>query len=136
MLKFNPLILIGKGIMYAILRYGTYGMMEAILDLCEDKVVGIEADEDLDLKVRINIIPVLLEYPNKMGSEASDLLFAKRPMIRPSRNDHYSLMGLKIKDEVLLRYGSDLNTILQSREPEDIYNREYHTWSTAQCVIV
>jgi hypothetical protein len=136
MLKFNPLILIGKGIMYAILRYGTYGMMDAILDLCEDKVVGIGGDEDIDLNVRINIIPVLLEHPNKMGSEAFDLLYAKHPMIHPSFNGRlYSVMGLKIKDEVLLRYGSDLNAILQSREPEDVENREYIDMST-DCVIV
>jgi hypothetical protein len=112
-------------------------MMEAILDLCEDKVVGIGGDEDIDLNVRINIIPIVLEYPNKMGSEASDLLFAKHPMIHPSFKDRlYSLMGLKIKDEVLLRYGSDLNTILQSREPEDVYYREYIDMSTNQCIIV
>jgi hypothetical protein len=136
MLKFNPLILIGKGIMYAILRYGTYGMMDAILDVCADKVVGIGGDEDIDLNVRINIIPILLEHPNKMGSEASDLLFAKHPMISPSFNGRlYSVMGLKIKDEVLLRYGSDLNAILQSREPEDIYYREDNRMST-DCVIV
>lgn len=126
-LKFNPLILVGRGIMYAILRYGTYGMMEAILDLCEDKVVGIESDDENDSKmwIQLNIIPILCEQPNSMRSEASDLLFSKHPMIATTYSDHdYSAMGLKIKDEVLLKYGSDLDEVLNSREKNTVWDRE------------
>ena len=128
MLKFNPLMIVGKGIMYAVLRNGTYGMMEAILDLCEEKLIIIEDDnedlnkeDDEDLKISNNIIPIQVAPPNSMSSDAGDLLFERHPIIRSMLDDYScSIPCLKIKDEVFRLYGPDMCV----REKDTVWDRE------------
>ena len=124
MLKCNPLIMIGKGIMYAVLLNGTYAMMEAVLDLCEEKIVIIELD-DMGSEIPNNVMPIHIAQPNDMSSDAGDLLFKRRPIIRSMIDDDpCSTASLKIKDEVLSWYGSNANQVLNTRKRNTMWDRE------------
>ena len=124
MLEFNPLIIVGKGIIHAVLRYGTYGMMEAILDLCEEKLVIIDS-ENLDLEIPNNVIPIVCNSPNSMSSDAMDFLIKKHPMILTMRAEEpCSVIGLKIKDVIFLKYGSSMDEVLNARKKDTMWDRE------------
>jgi hypothetical protein len=128
MLKFNPLIMIGKGILYAILRYGTYGMMEAVLDLCDPGIVDMDdyfEDYDDNTEIPNNIMPIVCEPPNDMSSDAGDYLSKFRPMIDSAWKESKCSVGLKLKDSVILMYGSSVDEVLNSRKRGSIWDRQY-----------
>lgn len=120
MLKFNPLIIVGKGIMYAVLRNGTYGMMEAILDLCEEKIIFIEGNNG-DINITNNIIPIQFSPSNRMCSDAWDLLFERHEIYQSALNNRsYPIACLKIKDEVFRLYRPDMCV----GEKDTVWDRE------------
>ena len=99
-------------------------MMQAVLDLCEEKIVIID-DYDLNMEIPNNIMPIEIAPPNDMRSDAGDLLFKRHPIILSMVDDNSgSVTNLKIRDEIFLKYGPNINEVLNAKEKNTMFDRE------------
>lgn len=126
MIKYNPLLVLGERIIYVFFKYGTYKMMEMILDLCElDLIDLMDADN-----VPEDVVEIELCEPNPMNSEGSHLFLKRFGCIKEYEKEYgFAVVGLKVKKEVLLRYGPDLDEFVQSRKRQ---KRTYYQENTKQ----
>ena len=88
--------------------------------------------ETIELKIVNNVIPLLIEPPNSMRSDAGDLSLNKHPIILSMiEDDPCSTTSLKIKDEVFHLYGPNMCI----KEKDVIWDRE-NTEVRDQCNIL
>lgn len=121
MLKYNPLIILGEEVIYTVLRYGTYEMMECVLELCECEILDITEIEI----VPKNIIKIEICPPNTMHSDAGN--FFKHKFIDipkyVNKNNGYATIGLKVNDEIILKYGDNIEEVLAPKKYDTNVNK-------------
>lgn len=133
MLKYNPLLILGKRIIYVFFEYGTYKMMEMILDLCEPDLINL-TDAD---NVPEDVIEIELCQPNPMSSEGSHLFMKRFDCIEEYEKEYgYAVVGLKVKKEVMLKYGSDLDKLLQSRKRQKRVYYQETAKTKSKCIVI
>lgn len=120
-LKYNPLIVLGEETIYAVLRYGTYEMMVSVLELCECELLDITEIEI----VPKNIIKIEICPPNTMHSDAGNC-FNHRFIDIPKyvdKNGGTAIIGLKVKDEIILKYGDNIEEVLAPKKYDTNVNK-------------
>lgn len=133
MLKYNPLLILGERIICVFFEYGTYKMMEMILDLCEPDLINLTNADN----VPEDVVEIELCQPNPMNSEGSHLFMKRFDCIEEYEKEYgYAVVGLKIKKEVMLKYGPDLDKLLQSRKRQKRVYYQETAKTKSKCIVI
>ena len=131
MLKYNPLIILGRRVMLALFTYGTGKMMEMVLDLCELNFINFDEDDNIpEGSVDLEIC-----NGNPMCSEGSRLFMNRLKETIAKYEEEYDIDGvvLKMKKEIIDTYKIDESDIDEKIVESEKYNTD--SKKDKQCII-
>ena len=97
-LKYNPLTISRSRMMLVLFTYGTYKMMEIVLDLREPDLIDLTDDDD---NIPEYAVEIELCQPNPMCSEGSRLFMNRfnETIVEYEKEHGFAVVGLIIKKE-------------------------------------